>query len=239
MALFEKNPKQKTTTPHADKYYVPKKLSEEEIIKGRLVDVGNNDTVLSTQLIINEEQIDNKKVPKIIGLVGKDGKLIQDKKQIEDFKNKITGYNLYTIDNPENPKKIGELTKDGELKVSGADNLYEKIIVNKDSKISRILLKKDGMELTIDRYGEEINSNKKETKVYRNFNIDTQKGVENLQEKPTRSAMKGSRAMAKEEAMRIGDELRKNMSPTDRHKQDREEAKKIAANARKAKKIHR
>jgi len=43
--LFEKNPKRKVVTSHTDKYYTPKKLLGEEIIKGRLVDIGKDGTV--------------------------------------------------------------------------------------------------------------------------------------------------------------------------------------------------
>jgi|GEM_PF-6181300 len=197
VGLYEKNPKGKTNTPHTDKYYTPKKSAEEEIINGRLVDIGNDETVLSTQIIISEEQVNDKNTPTIVALVDKEGKLIKDSRKIEEFKNKYKDFDLYSINNPENPKKIGELTKDGEVKVSGMDNLNEKIIISKDSKISRILSKKDGMESTINRYGEEVNSHKKETKVYKNSNIDTQKGIENLEKQPAKSILKKTKEAKK------------------------------------------
>lgn len=134
--LFQKNPKRKTITPHADKYYTPKKSSEEEIIKGRLVDVGSDEAVLSTQLVINEKQVNNKRTLSIVALIDKEGNVTRDSKKIEEFRRKYKDFNLYAIDNPENPKKIGEITRNGELRISGRDNLDEKIIVNKNSKIS-------------------------------------------------------------------------------------------------------
>jgi hypothetical protein len=223
--LFEKNPKRKVVTQHTDKYYTPKKLPEEEIIKGRLVDIGKDGAVSSTQLIVNEKLLGDEKVLEIAGLIDKDGKLIQGKARIEKLTNNAKGYNLYAISNSEDLKKIGEITNDAKVSISGLDNLNDQIIFDKDSRVSRILLKKDGLALAMDRYGAEINTNQKDTRGHRNFNINTQQGVENLQSQPARSSMKGAR-----EAARIVMDLKETLSV--RNQEDRKVALDIAKKAR-------
>jgi len=118
------------------------------------------------------------------------------------------------------------------LKIALDDNL----VVHKDGQLAGI---KRGGDLQ-DQYGNSLYQDKVVQRGDKSYiiedagrNINTQQGLANLAKTPSRSALKGSRESAKQEAQQIGADLaRKQASPKERAKEDQKVALDIARKAR-------
>jgi hypothetical protein len=169
---------------------------------------------------------------KYVGIIDQYGNFIQDKAKIKEVLDKIKNTEFADI----NGNTLGKFNNDASLPSNFKIALDDNLVVHKDGQLAGI---KRGGDLQ-DQYGNSLYQDKIVQIGDKSYtiedvgrNINTQQGLANLATTPSRSALKGSRESAMQEAQQIGADLAsKQASPKERVKEDQKVALDIARKAR-------
>lgn len=227
------------------KEFNPDKLGTEvNVIQGKVVSILEQDKKTGKKYLVDDPKIVigkrkgilaalgivNKR--KYVGIIDQHGNYIQDKAKVQEVVDKIKNIEFADIYG----NTLGKFNNDASLPRNFKISLDDNLIVHKDGQLAGI---KRGNDLQ-DQYGSSLYQDKIINNGGKSYiiedagrDINTQQGLANLVKTPSRSALKGSRELAMQEAQQVGADLaRKQASPQDRAKEDRKVALDIAKKAR-------
>lgn len=201
-----------------------KKTGKKYLVDDPKVVIGKRKGILAALGIVNKR--------KYVGIIDQHGNFIQDKAKVKEVLDQIKNKEFADIDG----NTLGKFNNDASLPSNFKIALDDNLVVHKDGQLAGI---KRGGDLQ-DQYGNSLYQDKIVQRGDKSYimedvgrNINTQQGLANLAKTPFRSALKGSRESAKQEAQQIGADLaRKQASPKERAREDRKVALDIARKAR-------
>jgi hypothetical protein len=206
-----------------------KKTGQKYLVDDPKIVIGKRKGILAALGIVNKR--------KYIGIIDQHGNYIQDKAQIKEVIDQIKNTEFADIDG----NILGKFNNDASLPSNFKIALDDNLVVHKDGQLAGI---NRGGDLQ-DQYGNSLYQDKVVQRGSKSYiiedagrDINTQQGLANLAKTPSRSALKGSRESAKQEAQQIGVDLaRKQAASRVQTKEGLKVTSNIASKSRDTKRV--